>query len=81
MATVDEILAELKNDMVNGMVKVGKVDPATITDDVLKAQIAKGWFVKGENKLVCVHCGTGVASKENKPRHATCVGCDAVLTA
>ena len=80
MATVDEILAKLKKDMVDSLVKVAKVDVATITDDMLKAQIAKGWYLAGVEKFICVHCGSGVPCKDGKPRFPTCVGCEATLT-
>ena len=54
--TVDEIFAQIGEDVKNNIAKVLKVEPATVTDQMAKDQLAKGWYYGSRKAVRCAGC-------------------------
>jgi len=68
---IDKIFKEMKNKIIKEM-----FEKQTVTDDMVKQQIAKGWM-SGRDKIVCLFCKSRFAfDVEDAKKNKSCPFCN-----
>ena len=54
--TVDEIFKAIGDEVKKNLANALSVEPSTITDQMAKDQLAKGWYYGGKKAIRCAQC-------------------------